>query len=570
MRLSLVVLCTLAACGSKKKQEPPPAAPPPEPPDAPAPPLPPTAADALWALAPTDAVAGIVIADGALPALRAGWAALATIAADEPYTAALATSASGALAQLAGFDPFAPGLESSLDLARGAAVFFDADGRVILAALPPAVGATIPDAGSMAPYGEAVAGLPCATRGQRVVCATAPAPAAPGALAAVATSLPADRRGAVELVIDVPRVPALQDARARVGPVVDQLASFSIALVLEPGAVRARVLARGERGARYGALLRPAAPAPLLDDLSADSPSAVRLSVDPAVVAAGDLPLTADLASVWTGEVGLFARGAGVLAGVIAVGVSDEARARMAIGPICNKLLRPLGPIQRLDETHCRVTMALPREIAGAEPVRERIYAALAETPIVLDVHRGALRVRFGDPDEPPPAPASGAIAAPLHLRASALGPLALADDELAGVIDASIEQLPGESRARIAGVRWILAQVAELDLSAALEEEGLRLDLDVVGFASDGAATYAAYREAVGSLRSGDRAAFRQALEALRRAHPGTRAARQADAVLGGAPVLGPASLVALVAIPAVVGYVEAQRGGEPAADRR
>jgi hypothetical protein len=258
-----------------------------------------------------------------------------------------------------------------------------------------------------------------------------------------------------------------------------------------------------------------------------------------------------------------------VLSGVIAVGVTDEARARQAIGPICNALLRPLGPIQRLDDSQCRVSMAVPREAASAEPIRERMYAALADTPISLDVHRGALRVRFGDPSEPSP-PATPLARSGLQVRASALAPLALADDELAATISAAFARLPAERRAAVAGMRWVLANVSELQLALGLTSEGAYADVTVAGFSADDAATLADYRAAVGKLRAGDRPAFRQALEALRVAHPNTRAARQADAVLGGAPVIGPASLVGLMAVPALVSYVQAYRAGEPAADRR
>lgn len=567
MRLVLLSLCVLVACGSKKR-EPPPAPPPSEPPPAPGPASPPpTAADALWQLAPPSAVAGIVVADGGLPLLRASWVAVAEIADVDPYTAAIATELRAGLARAAGFDLFDPDFGASADLDRGVAVFFDADGRVILTALPPAIDA---DAGTAAHLSQALGGVPCQERDRRLVCGAESEGLDPGPLAAIATSLPTDRRGLAELVIDVARVPAFQDARARVAPLVDRLSSVSAAVTLEAGAARVRMLARGTRGDRFGALLRSAAPMPLLDDLMDDSPSAVRLSIDPGVLAISDVPIARDLASVWTGEIGLFARGAGVLSGVIALGVRDEARARTAIGPICNSLLRPLGPIQRLDDRQCRITLALPREAAGAEPIRAKIYAALADTPIVLDVHRGALRARFGNPPEPPPAPSPAAVTAPLHLRASALGPLALAGDEVAEAVDESMSQLPATDRARIAGVRWVLAQLATLELFLDLAADGLRVDVSIVSFASDHAQVYAAYRTSLGSLRRGDRAEFRRGLEQLRRAHPSTHAARQADAVLGGAPVLGPAALVALVAIPALVAYVDAQRTGEPAPNRR
>ncbi len=591
-RLALVALIAVCGCRGKKQhaaqREAPPARAPARDAAPAAAPAVTVADDELWALAPRQAVIGVVAGDGALAQLVTVAGGVTDVADNQPATRRWLAAARSALASQLGIDLLDPRdrRAAGIDLARGAALFLDADGAPLLVVMPATSTATLPGAtaGNAGTPDVRVDERICRDLRGRVVCAWKPAVlddlAATGAdrapLAALAATRAAADRGDLTMIADLPHIPALGQVRARAASVLEAIGPLYAAADLGGGAAALRVHLVGRPGDPWGQLLAVPTADAAGRARASTSATAVRLRVRPELVAgvwSGALGLDAASTSLLTGDVTVLGRGRGPLAGEIRLGVTDAVAARTLIPRLCNAVIAPMAMIDHLDDHSCRAELT-PRDPLGASALGGDALAAIAHLPLVLDVNAGVLRLRVGNaepglPVAPPVAPLQVADAQ-LSVRVAAADPLEPVNGVLAAWVAGQLGRLPISRRDAVSGARWALAHVNQLQLAIGFADDGLRGQLAVTGVAADPQEAAQAYREVLAAIWDAPPAARRARFEAVARAHPGTRVARRVAAALGGAPEVGPMTIVAALALPALTRYLREHEGGQQRRNRR
>ena len=592
-RLALVALIAIGGCRGKKEkpaqdQGNAAAAPARDAAPAAAPAAPVADAAELWALAPRHARIGLVAGDGALAKLVTVAGGVADVTDDQPASRRWLADARSALAGLLGIDLFDPRARrtAGIDLARGAALFLDGDGAPLLVVMPAASAASLPGATSAGDAGTPdvrVDDRVCRDLRGRVACAwdaavlgqlAASSDRAP--LAELAAGRTTADRGDLTMIADVPHIAALDGVRARATSVLRAIGPLYAAIDLGGGSASLRVHLVGHPGDPWGHLLAVPTADAAGRDRAATSATAVRLRVRPELIdgaLAGALGLDDAAAHLLTGDVTVLGRGHGPLAGEVRLGVTDPGAARALLPRLCNTVIAPMAMIERLDDHGCRASIS-PRDALGASALGSGALAALDHVPVVLDLDGGALRLHVGDsgpglPAAPPVTPLAVADAQ-LSVRVAAADPLEPVDGVLAAWVTGQLGRLPVSRRNMVAGARWALAHLDQLQLAVGFAGDGLRAELAVTGVAADPQAAYQAYREALTAVWDAPPAAQRARFEAVARAHPGTRAARRVAAALGGAPEVGPMTVIAALALPSVTGYLSESEGGRRRHNRR
>ncbi len=388
-------------------------------------------------------------------------------------------------------------------------------------------------------------------------------------LAELAAARAGADHGDLTMIADVPHIAALDDVRARASSVLHAIGPLYAAVDLGGGAASLRVHLVGRPGDPWGHLLA----APTVDaagrERAATSATSVRLRVRPELIdgaIAGALGLDGASAHLLTGDVTVLGRGRGPLAGEIRLGVTDPGAARALLPRLCNTVIAPLAMIEQLDAKGCRASFS-PRDSLGASALGSDTLAALDHVSVVLDLDGGALRLRVGDSNPGlPAAPAVTPLAvadAQLSVRVAAADPLEPADGLLSAWVTGQLGRLSVSRRNAVAGARWALTHLDQLQLAIGFAGDGLRAELAVTGVAADPQPAYEDYREALEAVWDAPAAARRARLAAVARAHPGTRAARRVAAALGGAPEVGPMTVIAALALPSLTRYLREPEGG-------
>lgn len=416
MKTACLALCLVASACGDKKREAPAAEPAPAVVHDAAPPPPVGPSAPLWQRAPADAVAGLVIPPNAAGKLAAAWQATQEAAAREPFWAGVAAE-------------LAPWLQPLFaHAATPVARFYGADGRP----LPEVTGV---DAG-----GAALAGLSQLT-------------------------------GDLELRVDPTRVRGFAAVLERLDQqVIRGTNAWVAALSIDGNRVVVEVDVAGAPVEPWNQALVDPGPNQAIADRQAASQLALTLRLHPAIIAAwaGAVGVDAEELALFTGDLGVFVRGAAPHAIVLVLGVSDPDRARAAVGPLCNSLLRPFGPIEKLADGECQVRLAPPAEAAGG-----RLGRALLEAVSGRVVHAGvqgdALVVRIGE--AAPPAPASAAVATwQLALRTEGFDLLTL---------------VPGLAQAlepqTASALHWLAEHVEGVDLGLRVHGGGIRARLELI-----------------------------------------------------------------------------------------
>jgi hypothetical protein len=523
----------------------------------------PARVESLWKLAPPDAAGGVVLAPGAIAKLYDGWAEVERIAGGDLVASGVVQAMRDELRAGAPADPFDRAAVEALGLDTGApaAMFFDADGEVILGVLPLKSATVLEKLAGSAPverggrrFYQTRKGDVCAEAAGRYLCGRdlATIDAAVKGAGTLGDEFPAAARGDVEVVADLPRLgadtgPQLVDAgklhagvRASGGVIALEL-RVAGALAL-PGFAVSAPPPKSFAGMDRGAPLPPELP--LVEGFDGRRDGIEQI----------------------TGDVLMATYGSSQPGGAVAIAMRDTTALKKALPSLCALAGARLGPELRLamsgDRCHAEIAIPMPPDVpAGIFP---------ASFAFDVEVRTDGVWMHFGG--EPPGASLPGASehTAPLLSRSAVLvawgrsfDPLAAVDDATLRVVDGLLAQhLDDRQRGIVRAIRWGLAHIAEAGVVFAVEPKQFTVSAVVVTHAADPAAAYAAYEAAVTRLLDGDAAGYRAAMQQLAAAHPDTLAGRQARFVEAGAPLLGIGSgVIAAVAIPAFVKYVEKSR---------
>ena len=608
MRSGLSKLCLLAAlvaaCSGRKQAEPDPAVVSEQTAPSAKDSSPPRAvvSDELWELAPAGATAGIIVKAGVLPGLLAVSAEVTRLLAARSETRSLVARLAE-WRQWSGLDlGDGAALERvGFDLAGGVAVFFDDKLAPLVVVVPGVDGHRFAEFaepfedGGAAFYRWPRSSLVCGNRAGHLICgrdAAAIASTAGGGtspLASTVRRLPAPLRGDIELVADLTRIPDLSTVRRRSAIVLAEPELVVLSLRLDAGTARLRGWISGRPMPPWGTIL--AAPTSLagFDALRDRAVSGLRLRIDPTRIAtafpprelAAGVDLQRDLLAHLTGDIGLFTTGAGALAGVVALGVSDEAAVRKVVPSLCNALVRSFGTITRLDDEGCQATLELPRSLAGHQLARA-IVSQLNAIPLALSVRDHVLRLEIGEIGSSGPAvPATPRPGWQLSAWTRTGDPLATMQPGADAVVGAVLAALTAEQRQQFGGLRWLLSQLAVVEVEAgfaptggsapaAIVGDGLHLSVTAITFAADPGDVRAAYEAALAAELDGGAGGYRAAMAAIERDYPATHVGRLAAMVGRGAPILGPCGALIVAGLPALSRHVDQARPSRRGANRR
>jgi hypothetical protein len=511
---------------------------------------------ALWELAPADAVAGVVVHDGALGRALALWAD----ADRSPGRVALEE-----LLQERGKLPFGPlspeaWTGAGLDPQKGAAAFSFADKkRGALLVLPVTDRAAFRRAFGLLtrPEGdrevdqlndetvcEPAAGRYLCARGVEAIAAAAAPHASP--LAKGAEEI--EEHGEVELQVsrDAPDVTHFNHGPDSPGWVTGIAGAFH----LRDDGASLHLRARGSLATPRARGLYAAPPPPALVAAARGAASVGRIHVDPALL----LPpapqvepeVRSELIEQLTGDAEMIPAGAGFAGATILLPVHDAPRVEAFVKKRCaesaaGKERRPLGDF-KVTRHGCA---------AAFDASRQLIPVKIPVVPVAVTVADGRLVVVIGDPGKDPPAgrgdrpPVDGAATRSSLEDAETLlffgHNLGLGPEVGAGAMVRAAIPLLGERIApSVEAWDYVSAHVSQALVRARVTDEEAELTIDLTSFAADPPAARAAYDAALARRFAGDDPGYRAALAALEKSAPGTRAARRAAEVRAGAPFFG------------------------------
>ena len=540
-------------------------------------PAPAKSSSSLWDLAPAGAVGGLVFNPGSLEKLYAGFDEARKIAGADPVLGPLVDK----LVVLSDGPPFdifsleATVRDGGVDPSLGFAVFFDAKGEPLLAALPVADMTKLEK--FMGEPGEDIEGrrvfaagdrMTCAVAGSRVVCApdlTAVDASLEGG-GSLIDGVPPRARGDVEVVYDFGKTP---DVAAKLGAVIRNPGKLAVAVKLDGGVVAVNAHIAGQVAAPALASRAPSLP---VGELDRDAVGLVRVHWDAAaalelVPLPPALPLVPgfdarkDFLEQMSGEVVIATMTGGDATLVVGIALRDSSALKQALPALCKTAAQkiPQLNLEPAGDT-CNATFELP-------PIPDLPAGLVPTGPMraSFEVRSGAAWITAGDLRRPsggiPNASAHTAAFRDTPATVSAWGrsfdPFAAIGEESRAALDRLIaDNTNAKQRAGVRAGRWIAAHIAEAGFSMSFDDTGASLSFVVATFAADPKDVYAAYEAAVQKDLSGDYAGYRAAMKALA-TKPDTLAGAQAAIVERGAPPIGAGTgILAAIAIPAFVKY--------------
>ncbi len=513
----------------------------------------------LWDLAPVDAVEGVVLRDGALAR------ALALMADPDCSPTRIAFEAWIQDRSRLPFDPLSPEawVGAGLDPRKGAALFAFADRkRGMLLVLPVSDRALFRHAFGIRMHrvegrdiDELDDEMQCEPVAGRYLCAhdlqSIAAAAAPHASALATTVTDLDERGEVELSVtrDAPGIERFNHEKSSPG----WMTAVTGTLRLRDDGATLRIRANGSLAtpaARGYYAARP--PADLLE-AARGAPTVARLHVDPAAIfpPSSDLDkeVRTELVEQLAGDAEVIPSGSGFAGATMILPVTDAARVEAFVKKRCAreaaaKERRPLGGFTVQDHGCAAVF----------DTRRLFIPLGFPEVPVIATVTGGRLVITMGSPAAedakgPPGALPVEAIEGEAAKRALegaetllffahdlGIGPEVKAGDLFRGAMPVFGERIAKAVEAW----DYASAHLSQAFVRASVTDDGADVTLDLTSFAADPAPAREAYAAALTRRFAGDDAGYREALAAIERRFPGTRAAWRAAEVRRGAPYFG------------------------------
>ncbi len=495
-------------------------------------------ASSLWALAPADAVAGVVIADGGLEVLR-NWAAEAIRVADaRPFTAQLTRKIRDRLSKMPA-DPFDDQslMRIGLDLTKGAAIFVNqAEQLTMILPVVNRVSFVSAIGGSSTADGiDSFGNTHCNVFETRYVCSdsmerlTMIGAAPTNMLAQAATSQPPALHGDVVMLVDSAKydlsrkLPGLNQYLSNPGILV-------AAAKMTRGNLTVHAYLPGAPIGRAQKLL--AAPSALSSVVAAERPSSfVRMRIDPSDIPKpsenlGGINL-ADVLGTLTGEViGMTHAGTnGSASFQIGLNSPDSFRSLTQMG--CNMVGNFIPFLNvKLEGAACRGNLDLGG-IPGAN-----LQRFVRETTLALDLDvqndrldiRSALGTKGPVTNAPSPSEfGAGLLSGEWNIAVWGEGLSTIYLGELinfAGIPNVDVNQIK-------AGL-WMVGHLYESGIGFGVRSDGFHGALEVTSFAADNDVDYAAYESALAKAIDGDVAGASLAMETLAKSSPTSLAARQ------------------------------------------
>jgi hypothetical protein len=484
-------------------------------------PLPSPTTDALWGIAPPDLELGIVVADGALPAVVQHVRDILALHERHPALAAgMTTSTAELTSWLMKVGLHGPSLKGD----QGAAAFRDLD-RHILVVLP----GTAP---------TELGGWTCAAAAGRVLCSPqkeevteAVARAESGARREELAKL---RRGIGDVEIYSGRSASYQRVLASLKILSDGL-SASI---------------RAEWDFEAGTLLS-ARPLPrTLRDQIGHAAGVVRLQIRRELI--DELLPGAGLGKGLSGHMQLISAGSGVVNSALTLLITDGADADEQVRRLCDAAKSIPETQTGMADAACRVTVTLPLGMPSEIVVRgagDRVVATMGP----FDTKSLA-----GD--------ATAVAGSPETLKMLREGTVVAWGRGFDAAYALGLIGAPSDSFDPIEMISWTGLHVYEIGARFEFHETFIDVDGRLTTFAGDPPGAQAAYRAALEKRATGDMVGYRAALAELARAHPGTLVARQAELVSTGYPAMGPlTAILAMSAVPAFNAYIERSKARAP-----
>ncbi len=543
----------------------------------------------LWALAPVDAAAGFVIAEGTIDAAYATLEEYQRVVNARPSTARLYKELLAAIPKEE-FDPLdrAAAVEWGIDLAGGLAIFFDQDMEVISGVLP------IRSLDDLARHSEekieTVDGRKVLPQSDGDVCTEAAGRVMCGRdLAAIDASIkggsdiskrlaayPADKRGDIELVLDSQRVAGMKRGLDEAGPMVRNPGLVVVTARYDDGLIEVNASFQGKLPMLK---LKPPSTMPTsFQGLDRGAVGLVRWHMDPQTVFSQAPPfppsipvgegvdLRTDLIDQLSGDFVMVTRGDGIGDGMFGIGLKDAGPVKKALPTVCRLAVAQMPEAKiEVTDTGCRGTVPIPPDPSlppGLFP--KQLTGTLTVRDGVLWLEVGDVSIADGAPAA---SPHTAALLGDQHLVvwARSLDPLATVSDDMQEVVDGLLAKLTNaEQRSVIDAVRWGLAHIAEVGFAVSEKDGWYHGTLVVATYAADPDDVYHGYEAAVQKGLDGDRAGYRAAMKALA-SNANTLAGRQAKIVEAGAPPVGAGSgILAAIAIPAFMKYIRKSKTTE------
>ncbi|WP_428263818.1 hypothetical protein [Haliangium sp.] len=534
------------------------------------------ATDALWALAPADTEIGVVAGPGTGALLIAAWDEFERSAAGVP-------GAQDAVAEIrAEFPPEVFDAEArratGLDLARGAALFVNADESPVLV-LPVAdreafrtwVGATPDGDGEGDDAVDVVEDLRCRVRGEHYVCADSDARLAAigsGSLADLIRARPAALRGHIEVHVAAAALRRVEDEELsdldEVEQFFDDMGSLALAVQLERGGVTVRghlpgtprhpiakaFVAVPDRLARRVAELPAASFTRLRVPVAAMIPEQETRELASAAESLG-VDVANDILHNLSGEMVVYSAGGDALAAAIEVGVEDATRLRPLVAMGCS-MGAMLLPTEMKDQ---RCTAKVDPGRLQDDPATPALNLD-GPAELLLASDDGALRASISVPIKRPGEAAQTEIAKELATGAWAFA-LYGYGSVLAGRPPADLAALGSLSRDDAAAL-WFAAHLVEVGAGLGVRDDGMHGLVRVSTQWANPEPVVRAFEASLARLLRGEDGAGGE-LAALAEEHDDTalgRSARAGIAGLAGA-ALG-VGVPAAVFVPAFVHYGE------------
>ncbi len=520
---------------------------------------------AMWALAPTDATFGFVIADGAgarvVEVLAAGRKKLE----GKPF-ARKAVAEIDAMRKEMPFDIFDPASfkAKGIDLSKGAAAFGNADrDKPALIVLPVGdvvefrklAGATTEKVGDRDV--DKIKETVCTTVGARYACAAtleiidASMKPHDSALATAIKALPAEARGDAEAFVDIKRTPQLAEEMEELKQAGD-FTTAGAALRLDMTSANLHLWANGTMSP-IAAMLTATPPPPELAGMTANATTVLRIKVDPRLALAqappsmpvGDADVRTDLLDQLTGDIQLVTAGKGLVAGALMMKVTDAARVKKLLAAICAEAKKPgqlpvAGIVAKEDSCVGEVSLAVLKEAIGIELPPFKFNFSVTGNLFVLAFGeldpatlKGSVVADAGSPEAKEAL--AGAQTATFWTRGLSFDvtalPKALADKALA-----EPDVADGIAMLNFAG-----SQAYDLSFAAGVTSTGLRATLHVTSMDADPPEARTAYAAALDKKLAGDSAGYLAAMTDIEKKFPGTLAGRRAALERVGTPILGP-----------------------------
>jgi hypothetical protein len=527
----------------------------------------PTFADtsALWALAPANATVGLVVGDGVAGRLVGAWADSLKKLEGKPFAKKTLEQLDG-LKKEAGFDVLDEGgyRAKGIDLSKGFAVFapaaVDMPSLLVLPvgdrdAFRKTINATVEKVGEREI--DKSEDIVCTVSGTRYACAKtveqidAAFKPHESPLAATVRALPAEKRGDVEVFVDVAKTPSAQAALVDAKPFGD-FSALGGALRFNKGGMSLVGWGKGVMGPVAMMLASTPPPAEFAQS-TAGATSVMRVRFDPKLFAATGTPATLpgphgeqlSLTELLTGDVQLVTAGKGILAGALFIKVSDPGKVKPLVASLCSEAkaateLPISGLVAKEDSCSGEVSLAALKDAVGVElpPFKFRFA-------VTSDV----LQVVLGDLDA---TSLNGSVASEVsgpEIRTLLTGAQTVA--LYSRNLDVDVSMLPKDLAAKIMAepdvadalkmMSWSASQAYDVAAGFAVEKDGFRLELRASTFASDPPEARSALEAALDQRSSGDRAAFLTALGAIEQKFPSSLAARRAKLERLGTPIFGP-----------------------------